>query len=56
MRKVEIMKNEFLGYFFRKKDPNRPTSFNLRTMHRINKLSILMFLMALLIYLLSKLF
>lgn len=36
-----------LGYFFRKKDPNRPTNFNLRMMHGVNKISILMFLVAL---------
>jgi hypothetical protein len=35
---------EVFGYFFRKPDPNRTTNFNLRTMHRINKISILMFL------------
>ncbi|MBL4674901.1 MAG: hypothetical protein JKY70_01640 [Mucilaginibacter sp.] len=31
-------------YFFRKKDPNRPTSFNLKVMHTINAIAILMFL------------
>lgn len=36
-----------LGYFFRKKDPNRPTNFNLRMMHGVNKISIVMFLIAL---------
>jgi len=36
--------SEVLTYFFRKKDPNRKTNFNLRTMHTINKISILMFL------------
>jgi hypothetical protein len=36
-----------LGYFFRKKDPNRPSSFNLKMMHGINKISIIMFLIAL---------
>lgn len=43
--------NEVLGYFFRKKDPNRPTSFNLKMMHGINKISILMFLVCLLVIL-----
>ncbi len=38
---------EVLGYFFRKKDPNRPNSFNLKVMHGINKISIIMFLIAL---------
>ncbi|MCC9138255.1 DUF6728 family protein [Pontibacter silvestris] len=36
--------SEVANYFFRKKDPNRKSNFNLRTMHRINKLSIMMFL------------
>ncbi len=36
-----------LGYFFRKKDPDRPSNFNLRVMHGINKVSIIMFLIAL---------
>jgi len=32
-------------YFFRKKDPNRPTSFNLKVMHAINAIAITMFLL-----------
>lgn len=43
--------NEVLMYFFRKKDPSRPNTFNIRAMHTINKISILMFLMCLLIIL-----
>ncbi len=35
-------------YFFRKKDPNRPTSFNLRVMHVINATAIILFLLAIL--------
>ena len=31
-------------YFFRKKDPNRPTNFNLRVMHAINAIAITVFL------------
>jgi len=31
-------------YFFRKKDPNRPQNFNLKVMHIINTLAIIMFL------------
>jgi len=38
---------EVLTYFFRKKDPSRPRNFNLRMMHGINKISILVFLIAL---------
>ena len=44
---------EVFGYFFRKKDPNRKTNFNLRMMHGINKISIIIFLGGL-IYLVSK--
>ena len=44
---------EVLGYFFRKKDPNRKSNFNLRMMHGINKISIIVFLLGM-IYLISK--
>ena len=40
-------------YFFRKHDPNRPNNFNIRMMHGVNKLSIAMFLAAV-IYLVTK--
>ncbi|MBC7399771.1 MAG: hypothetical protein H7289_07475 [Mucilaginibacter sp.] len=33
-------------YFFRKKDPNRPTSFNLKAMHIINAIAISVFLLS----------
>jgi hypothetical protein len=38
-----------LGYFFRKKDPSRPTNFSLKAMHGINKISIIMFIIALIV-------
>lgn len=41
--------SEVLTYFFRKKDPNRKSNFNLKAMHTINKVSILMFLMAVIV-------
>ncbi|MEM0939382.1 MAG: DUF6728 family protein [Bacteroidota bacterium] len=41
--------SEVIGYFFRKKDPNRPKNFNLRAMHTINKISMLMFLFAVIV-------
>jgi hypothetical protein len=44
------------GYFFRKKDPNRKTNFNLRMMHGINKISMLMFLVGILFIIIKKLF
>ncbi|MEO6728475.1 MAG: DUF6728 family protein [Candidatus Dojkabacteria bacterium] len=31
-------------YFFRKKDPNRPDNFNIRAMHMINRIAIIVFL------------
>ena len=39
---------EVLGYYFRKKDPNRKPNINLRMMHCINKIAIFMFLAAML--------
>jgi hypothetical protein len=42
-------------YFFRKKDPSRPNNINIRMMHGVNKLSILIFLLAV-IYLVVKRF
>lgn len=41
---------EVATYFFRKKDPSRKTNFNLRAMHTINKISILMFLAAMIYF------
>jgi len=45
---------EVAGYFFRKKDPERKTNFNLRLMHGINKLSIIMFLIAVIVLILRR--
>jgi hypothetical protein len=36
------------GYFFRKKDPARPSNINIKMMHGINKISIVIFLLGLL--------
>ncbi len=41
--------SEVLTYFFRKKDPNRPTNTSLKMMHGINKISMLMFLVCLIV-------
>ncbi len=43
--------SEVWGYFFRKRDPNRPINTSLKMMHGVNKLSILMFLVALVVIL-----
>ncbi len=50
-----ISLGEVGNYFFRKKDPNRPSNLNIRMMHGINKISIVVFLLAV-IYLLAKRF
>jgi hypothetical protein len=42
------------GYFFRKKDPTRPSNFNLKMMHGINKISILVFLIGVLYLILKR--
>ncbi len=42
-------------YFFRKKDPSRPNNINIRMMHGVNKLSIAIFLLAI-IYMIVKRF
>jgi hypothetical protein len=44
------------GYFFRKKDPSRPSNINIRMMHGINKISIAIFLVAVLYLVLKRLF
>jgi hypothetical protein len=38
--------NELLTYFFRKKDPTNKVSINLKLMHGINKISIIIFIFA----------
>lgn len=47
---------EVFTYWFRKPDPNRPNSFNLRMMHGINKISMLMFLIGLIFIIVKKFF
>ena len=42
------------GYFFRKKDPSRPSNINIRMMHGINKISIVIFLSALILWLVKR--
>ncbi|MDX2197053.1 MAG: DUF6728 family protein [Cytophagales bacterium] len=47
---------EVFTYFFRKKDASRPSNFNIKAMHFINKLSMTIFLLciAVLLYRLIK--
>ena len=47
---------EVLTYFFRKKDPNRKTNFSLKMMHGINKISIIVFLIAVIVLLVRHVF
>ncbi|HEY0656143.1 MAG TPA: DUF6728 family protein [Chryseosolibacter sp.] len=43
------------GYFFRKKDPSRPSNINLKMMHGINKISIVIFLLGVIYIVLKRL-
>ena len=43
--------SEVANYFFRKPDPNRKSTFNLKVMHGINKISMLIFLVCLIVML-----
>ena len=47
--------SEVLNYFFRKKDPNKKTNFSLKAMHTVNKLSILIFIIAVLVIFVRRL-
>lgn len=42
------------GYFFRKKDPSRPSNINIKMMHGINKISIAIFLIGVLYLILKR--
>ncbi len=45
---------EVFGYYFRKKDPSRPSDLNIRMMHGINKISIIVFLLGIIYIILRK--
>lgn len=45
--------SEVFGYFFRKSDPSRPKNFNIKAMHTINKISMLMFLVGLVLFIIK---
>ena len=42
------------GYFFRRKDPNRPSNINIRMMHGVNKISIIIFLLGVIFLILNR--
>jgi hypothetical protein len=43
------------GYFFRGKDPSRPSNINIKMMHGINKISIIVFLLGIIFLILKRL-
>jgi hypothetical protein len=43
------------GYFFRRKDPSRPSNINIKMMHGINKISIIVFLLGVIFLILKRL-
>ena len=44
------------GYFFRKKDVHRPSNINIRMMHGVNKISIVIFLLAIIYFIAKRVF
>lgn len=45
---------ELGNYFFRKKNPDRPTNINIKMMHGVNRLAIIMFLAAIIYFLIKR--
>ena len=43
-------------YFFRKKDPSRPSNINIKMMHGVNKISIIIFLLGVLFIVIKRFF
>lgn len=46
---------EAFEYFFRKKDPSRPSNFNIKVMHGINRISIVIFLLGVIFLIVKRL-
>ena len=44
------------GYFFRSKNDSRPSNFNIRMMHGINKISIIVFILGILFLIIKRFF
>lgn len=42
------------NYFFRRKNPDRPTNINLKMMHGVNRLAIIMFLAAVIYFVVKR--
>jgi len=47
---------EVFGYYFKKRDPNKKIDLNLKMMHGMNKISIIVFLLAMLFFISKKIF
>ena len=47
---------EIFTYFFRKKDPNHKPDIGLRMMHRVNKFSIIVFLLGVIYFIVTRVF
>jgi hypothetical protein len=43
------------GYFFRRKNSDRPSNINIKMMHGINKISIIIFLLAVIFLIVKRL-
>jgi len=48
--------SEVLNYFFRKKDSNKKPNFSLKAMHTVNKISILMFIVGVIVVIIRRIF
>tara|TARA_Y100001970_G_scaffold277227_1_gene381093 strand:+ start:1826 stop:2017 length:192 start_codon:yes stop_codon:yes gene_type:complete len=48
--------SEVLNYFFRKKDSNKKSNFSLKAMHTVNKISILMFIVGVIVVIIRRIF
>ena len=48
--------SEVLNYFFRKKDSNKNSNFSLKAMHTVNKISILMFIVGVIVVIIRRIF
>jgi hypothetical protein len=49
-----LLLGEVGGYFFRKKDPSRPSNINIKMMHGINKISIIIFLLGVMFLIIKR--
>ncbi len=42
------------NYFFRRKNSDRPTNINIKMMHGVNRLAIIMFLLAIIYFIIKR--